>query len=145
MSVDRPRPMTDEDLQRIEAALGKPLPQTFRDVMKNFPQKLIDAAVMTDDLGEEFIDSMMISPDTERIVSSIEAPAWPGWPKNLIRVGDNGCGEEYSVDISDEKCPVYESGPHNDAGASGPEEAGYFEKLSDDLASWVKYLASRIP
>lgn len=59
-------------------------------------------------------------------------------------VGENGCGEEYSVDISDERCPVYESGTHNDAMAEGPDEEGYFEQIADELESWVKYLASQV-
>lgn len=143
MSDDKLRPMTEDDLQRIEAALGKPLPRAFRHVMKNFPQELIDAAMMTDDMGNEFIDSMMISPDAELIAARIIDP-WLGWPENLLVVGENGCGEEYSVDISDERCPVYESGPHNDAMAEGPDEEGYFEQIADDLEGWVRSLASRV-
>lgn len=140
------RPSINEaDLQRIEEALGRPLPQVFRDVMLNFPQQLIDAATLTDNDGNEFLADMLISPNADRIINGIE---WrrqePGWPQNYIVVGDNGCGEEFSVDISQEKCPVWMSGPHNDAGASGPAKEGYFEQLSDELERWVRGLVDRV-
>jgi hypothetical protein len=86
---------------------------------------------------------MMISPDVEAILQNI-ARRQSDWPKNLMVVGDNGCGEEYSVDISTDACPVFESGPHNDAGAFGPDEEGYFEQVSGDLKGWVKHLVNQV-
>jgi hypothetical protein len=136
--------MSEADLARIEAMLGKKLPQAFRRVMLNFPQEIIEAATITDGDGNPYVDDMMISPNAEAIMAAIAAyPREPDWPESYLVVGCNGCGEEYSVDISDEKCPVYESGPHNEAQASGPSENGYFEQCSDDLESWVKSLAYR--
>lgn len=135
--------MNEKDLQRIEDQLGRPLPRAFRHVLLNFPQELINAATMTDPDGNEFRDEMMISPDAEAIL------AWmidrePGWPETYVVVGGNGCGELYSVDIADEACPVYESGPHNIAGAAGPDEEGYFERVSDDLEGWVRRLVNQL-
>jgi hypothetical protein len=135
--------MTEADLQRIEDALGRPLPDAFRHVMLNFPQVLIDAATMTDPDGNEFLDSMMISPDADAIIAGI-AEREPGWPASYVIVGENGCGEVYSVDVAKETCPVYQSGPHNDAGASHPGEEGYFEQVSPDLETWVRRLVSQI-
>jgi hypothetical protein len=134
--------MIESDLKRIEAALGHPLPQAFRNVMLNFPQALIDAATMTDPDGNEFVDCMLISNNPDSIIAGIVGQQ-SDWPSNLIWVGENGCGEEYSVDISQESCPVYESGPHNDAGANGPAEDGYFEQVSADLEGWVKHLVNQ--
>lgn len=135
--------MNEEDLQRIEAQLGRALPRTFRQVMLNFPQELIDAATMTDPHGNEFRDEMMISPDAEAILAGI-IDREPGWPATYVVVGANGSGEVYSVDIADEACPVYESGPHNTAGAAGPDEEAYFERVSDNLERWVRHLVSQI-
>jgi hypothetical protein len=134
--------MKEDDLERIEDAIGHPLPRAFRYVMLNFPQELIDAARMTDPDGNEFLDCMMISPDAEAIVAGI-AEREPGWPEHYIVVGENGCGEVYSVDGSQEECPVFESGPHNDAGASYPSEEGYFERVSKDLERWVRHLVKQ--
>jgi hypothetical protein len=136
--------MDESDLNRIEDALGRSLPNTFRNVMLNFPQKLIDAATMTDPDGNEFIDSMMITPNAEYILErNAECRRDPDWPNHYVPIGDNGCGEDYSVDVSDERCPVYKSGPHNDAMANGPGEDGYFERVSSDLQKWVHALAKR--
>lgn len=133
--------MNEDDLRRIEAQLGRPLPQAFRNVMLNFPKELIDAATMTDPDGNEFMDEMMIAPDAEGILTGI-TDREPGWPETHILVGGNGCGEVYSVDIGEEACPVYESGPHN--GAAGPTEDGYFERVSDDLEGWVRHLVKQV-
>jgi hypothetical protein len=135
--------MNEDDLRRIEAQLGRPLPRAFRRVMLNFPKELLDAATMTDPDGNEFRDEMMISPDAESILAGI-LDREPCWPETYVVVGANGCGEVYSVDIADEACPVYESGPHNGAGAAGPTEDGYFERVSDDLEGWVRHLVGQI-
>ncbi len=134
--------MTEDDLRRIEARLGRPLPRAFREVMLNFPRALIDAANMTDPDGNVFMEEMMISPDPEAILAGIIGRE-PDWPENYIIVGANGCGEVYSVDIADEACPVCESCPHNRAGAAGPPEDGYFERVSDDLEGWVRHLVDQ--
>jgi hypothetical protein len=137
--------MNETDLKRIEEALGRPLPAVFRDVMSNFPQKLIAAATLTDSDGNEFLDDMMITPNADFIIAGIEYRKQdPDWPKTYMVVGDNGCGEEFSINISEESCPVFMSGPHNDAGASGPSEEGYFEQLSSELGSWVSGLVAQI-
>jgi hypothetical protein len=135
--------MTEDDLRKIEARLGRPLPPAFRNVMLNFPQALIDAATMTDPDGNEFMDEMMIAPDAEAILAGI-TDREPDWPETYIVVGSNGCGETYSVDIADPACPVYESGPHNDAGAASPDEEGYFEQVADDLEGWVRHLVNQV-
>jgi hypothetical protein len=136
--------MNETELNRIEDALGRSLPATFRNVMLNFPQKLIEAATMTDPDGNEFIDSMMITPNADYIIGGIKARRHQAdWPKDYLVVGDNGCGDDFSVDVSKENCPVFMSGPHNDAMASGPSEEGYFEQISDDLQRWVDGLANR--
>jgi|GEM_PF-6759004 len=137
--------MNDADLKRIEIAVGRSLPNGFRSVMLNFPQKLIAAATLTDADGNEFIESMMITPNADYIIAGIDDRRHdPDWPKNYVVIGDNGCGEEFSVDISIERCPVFMSGPHNDARASGPSEDGYFTQLSSDVQSWVSALVENI-
>ena len=136
--------MTENDLERIADAPGHPLPSVFKEVMLKFPQSLIDAATMTDPEGNEFVDSMMITPNADYIIRGIEVrEVESDWPNSMVGVGDNGCGDEFNVDMSEESCPVYMSGPHNDAMASGPAEEGYFEKISDDLRGWVAALADR--
>ena len=71
--------MNEDDLRRIEAQLGRPLPQAFRRVMLNFPRELLDAATLTDPDGNEFRDEMVISPDAEAILAGI-IDREPGWP-----------------------------------------------------------------
>ena len=134
--------MNEDDLKRIEAVLGRSLPEAFRKVMLNFPQELIDAATMTDPYGNEFRDAMMISPDADAIIAGIESREWD-WPENLIVVGEDGCGETFSVDISEEKCPVYMSGPHTGM-AEFPSQEGYFEQVGGDLEGWVRHLVNQV-
>ena len=136
--------MNEEELQRIEDAIGLALPNAFREIMTRFPQALIDDATLSDGEGNEFIGDMMISPNVEAILAGItHYRSEPGWPKNYIVVGENGCGEIYSIDVSQEQCPVYVSSPHNEAGANSPHEEGYFNELSKDLKGWVKGLVQR--
>lgn len=138
--------MTKDELREIEAQLGYPFPQAFRRVMLNFPPELIAAATMTDSDGNEIVGDMMISPNAEALRAHVQQRKHlePGWPESYIVVGGNGCGEVYSVNIADEACPVYESGPHNTAGAAGPWEPGYFERVSDNLEAWVRHLANQV-
>jgi len=136
--------MNEDGLERIEDALGHPLPRAFRHVMTTFPQELIDEAVKTGPDGERLTDVMMISPNVEAILAGIaHYQSEPGWPRHYVVVGENGCGEVYSVDVSQEKCPVFASGPHNDAGANSPSEEGYFEHVSADLRGWVASLVQQ--
>lgn len=136
--------MNEDDLKQIEDAIGHPLPQAFRNVMMTFPQALLEDAVITDGDGNEIIDDMMISPNVEAMLAGIaHYQSEPGWPRHYIVVGENGCGEVYSVDVSREECPVFVSGPHNDAGATSPAEDGYFDEVAADLQGWVAGLARR--
>lgn len=136
--------VNEAELDRVEDALGRSLPKTLRGVMLDFPQQLIDAATMTDPDGNDFVDCMMFTPFADYIIAGIRhCRQLEGWPADYLVVGDNGCGEEFSVDISTEKCSVFISGPHNDAGAHGPTDKGYFEQVSPDVRQWVDALADR--
>lgn len=140
-----PHPMTESDLNRIEEALGHRLPSVFRNAMLKFPQQLIDAATTTDVDGNEFIDCMPISSSVEAILAGIAhyQSSELGWPKQHLVVGENGCGEVYSVDISQESCPVFVSGPHNDSGATSPDECGYFGQVAAGLEQWLSGLVQQ--
>ncbi|MFO0882613.1 MAG: SMI1/KNR4 family protein [Pirellulales bacterium] len=134
--------MTEGELHQVEEALGHRLPPEFREVMLNFPQALIDAATMTDPDGNEFMDCMLISPNVDALLAAIAhyQSSESGWPKQYIVVGENGCGEVYSIDTSKGDCPVFVSGPHNDAGAASPDEEGYFEQVAPGVEQWVRGL-----
>jgi hypothetical protein len=116
--------MTEQDLQRIEHEIGRPVSVQFRLFMRNPPSELGDAA--------EFIS------DADSIIEFNRSGATAGWPANQLGLGDNGCGDVYSIDLDDERGAVYFSGPHS--GYDSPEEDGYFEKVFDTLQEFSRHL-----
>ncbi len=88
--------MTFADLSKIEQAIGRRLPESYRDFMMRYPEELASIA------GDfEFLA------DADRIVQLNEdlrrMPFYQGknWPDRLLAIGENGCGDYYFLDMRD--------------------------------------------
>jgi hypothetical protein len=116
--------MSDSDFQRIEQALGCRLSDAFRQFMRNPPPQLANA------------DELLCDP-----VALVElncSGATAGWPGNQLGLGDNGCGDVYSIDLNDPRGAVCLSGPHS--GFESPDEEGYFEPVFATLHEFAAHL-----
>lgn len=116
--------MTERDLQLIESEIGRPLSLAYRRFMLNPPSEL-RASI-----------ELLCQP--EPIVDLNQSGATAGWPSNQLALGDNGCGDVYSIDLDDEGGAVYLSGPHS--GFETPDEDGYFEKVFGRLHDFAQHL-----
>jgi hypothetical protein len=116
--------MTEQDFHRIESAIGRPLSEAFREFMLHPPSQL--------GVAEELIC------DPQSLIEFNRSGATAGWPANQLGLGDNGCGDVYSIDLDDQRGAIYLSGPHS--GYDSPEEDGYFEKVFDTLRDFSAHL-----
>lgn len=116
--------MTDSDFQRIEQALGCRLSDAFRQFMRAPPP----------DLGE----TSELTCRPSQLVALNRSGATAGWPTNQLALGDNGCGDVYSIDLDDPRGAVYLSGPHS--GFESPDEEGYFEPVFATLEELAAHL-----
>lgn len=116
--------MTEQDLQRIEQATGRPVSVPFREFMLNPPPELGDT------------EALLCKADD--IVEFNRRGATADWPANQLGLGDNGCGDVYSIDLDDPHGAIYLSGPHS--AYESPEENGYFEKVFDTLQEFSRHL-----
>jgi hypothetical protein len=115
--------MTERDFQRIESSIGRPLSAAFRSFMANPPPALDDSQLLV---------------AAKDILELNRSGATADWPANQLAIGDNGCGDIYSVDLDDERGAVYLSGPHS--GFESPAEDGYFERVFDSLPRLAQHL-----
>lgn len=116
--------MTEQDLQRIEEAIDRPVSQAYRRFMLDPPAKLGVA--------------MELLCDPDGILEFHRSGVTTDWPANQLALGDNGCGDVYSIDLDDERGAVYLSGPHS--GYDSPQEDGYFEHVFDTLQEFSDHL-----
>lgn len=116
--------MTEANLQEIEEAIGRRVSEAFRQFMLNPPSQLGTATELLCDAGG--------------IIEFNRSGATAEWPANQLGLGDNGCGDVYSIDLDDPHGAVYLSGPHS--GYDSPEEDGYFEKVFDTLPEFSRCL-----
>jgi hypothetical protein len=109
--------MTANDLQRIEAALGRPLPAAVTRFFLNYPPELrstVREIGGPDEDGEgdpytECAADAELSDNPDRIIEMNSRQS--GWdadfPDNMLIVGGGESGETYWVDLDDQRGPVY--------------------------------------
>jgi hypothetical protein len=114
--------MTPADLQRLEAAIGRPLPPPVRDFFLNFPPELRDAGENLDPDDSDF----HLTDDVEALITmNTDGPhnLWlPEAGPNFFALGCGGCGETWWVDLDSENGTVYFA------------DAGTYAKHSDHVA-----------
>ena len=116
--------MTEQDVQRIEGAIGRPVSVAFRQFMLNPPSEL------------GAVPELLC--DADGIIEFNRSAATLAWPAHQLGLGENGCGDVYSVDLDDERGAVYLSGPHS--GYESPEADGYFERAFETLHQFSQHL-----
>jgi hypothetical protein len=124
--------MTKADLQRLEAALGRPVPKGLREFFLSFPPELRSAADERDpdDSDFELTDDVdaLIAMNTEG-----RSRLWlPNAGPNFFALGCGGCGETWWVDLDDENAAVYFA------------DAGTEAEYSDRVASSINEFAQRM-
>jgi hypothetical protein len=131
--------MTEADLRRIEAAIGRPLSAAVRRFFLNYPEEL---RTTTRELGGEdkgggpFTEcpaDYELCGEADGIIK-MNGPGglvYGDWPASRLVVGAGGCGETYWVDLDDEKGAVYrfEAGQQDDS----DEVAGSLEDFAEGL------------
>ena len=122
--------MTAAELQRLETAIGRTLPQSVRAFFLNFPLglRIADEDRDPDDSDFELTD------DVDALIAmNTDGPQriWlPEAGPNFFALGCGGCGETWWVDLDSEHGTVYFA----DAGTY----AKYSDHVSDSLAEFAQ-------
>ena len=121
--------MTEDDLGRIERAIGRPLTAAVRRFFLAYPPALRATTrdMGPDQDGEPYLECAAdgeLSDDPDAIIA-LNAPgdgglSHPGRTPRMLVVGEGGCGEVYWVDLDDERGPVYRLEAGQDAESSDP-------------------------
>ena len=112
------------DLDRIERALGRPLPAAYRATMLDYPFPPTHEA------------AQLWMPDDAAIVLEMNGPiperqlAGKPWPAHLVFIGSDGGEEDFVLDVRAAAAPVlaYE------------RESGDVRALAPDFAAWLAML-----
>ncbi|MBB3210745.1 hypothetical protein FHS27_006593 [Rhodopirellula rubra] len=102
--------MTESDIASIEDETGLVLPAAYRNTLLNYPQPLIDAGDEHGQGPENYELYNNLKP--LRIANCYESEYDDHCPDSFFFIGDNGCGEAFAIDTSDDSCPVYVFSPH---------------------------------
>ncbi len=114
--------MAPSDLQRLETAIGRSMPQAVRDFFLNFPPELRVA----DEDRDSDADDFELTDDVDALIR-MNTEGWsnlalPGAGPNFFALGAGGCGETWWVDLDSENGTVYFA------------DAGTYAKHSDHVA-----------
>jgi hypothetical protein len=129
--------MTAADLQRLEAAIGRPLSPPVRAFFLNFPPGLRtpDEERDPDDMDFELTD------DADALIR-MNTDGWarlwlPNAGPNFFALGSGGCGETWWVDLDDANGAVYFA----DAGTY----AEHSDRVADSIAEFVQGMLGEEP
>jgi hypothetical protein len=120
--------MTEQDLQRVEQAIGRRLSRAVRHFFLNYPEELRTTRRPTgeeDEDGNPYTEcpaQWELWDDPDGLISATRPTSQgglliPPYPPNMLVIGCGGCGETYWVDLDDERGAVYrfESGRQDDS------------------------------
>ena len=118
--------MTEKDIREIETDIGKKLPTSYKSLLLNYPQELLDEA------GKYQIMFGFILPAIKENIIRINKQATKNGftEESRIVIGEDGCGGYYFIDLTDEG--IYEFNCDDD-----PESYTYLdeERIKIDLNS----------
>src|SRR5437660_1681707 len=122
--------MTEADLYRVEAAIGRGFPAAVRDFFLNIPP-----ALRTPDEERDPDDSDFELPDDADALIRMNTDGWaclhlPNAGPNFFALGCGGCGETWWVDLDDPRGAVYFA----DAGTY----AQHSDRVADSLPEFVR-------
>lgn len=122
--------MTAADLQRLEKAIGRSMPQPIRDFFLNFPPGLRTP----DEQRDADYSDFELTDDVEALITINTDGPWRVWlPEagpSFFALGSGGCGETWWVDLDSEKGIVYFA----DAGTY----AHHSDHVADSLAEFAQ-------
>ena len=129
--------MPNINVDLIENRLGIALPNAYRQLLSDYPQRLHDTKL---DLGwkQEPISDRELYGDAERIIrANVDQRRFPTpwfsddvepWPDHMLVIGDDECGNYWCIDLR-ESCDRVLFYNH---------DLGGFEDDSDSLAEYVE-------
>lgn len=127
--------MTHTDLQRLETAIGRSLPQAVREFFLNFPPGLRKS----DDDRDPDDSDFELTDDVDALITMNTDGPWRVWlPEagpNFFALGSGGCGETWWVDLDSEQGTVYFA----DAGTY----AKHSDHVADSLAEFAEGMLGR--
>jgi SMI1-KNR4 cell-wall len=135
--------MIEMDIALLETELGVVLPGHYRDFLRNYPQTLIDARL---NLGwsKESPTDRQLNNNPHKLVElnkNVRLPGtpWVGedgepWPDNYFVIGDDQCGNYYSVDLNSAEPGVW----------FYDHEVGEFYLYADSLEEFTEFLLEEI-
>jgi hypothetical protein len=117
--------MTQDDLQRIEQAIGRLLSAAVRRFFLHYPPELRGTTreLGPDPEGEPCVECAAdneLCDTADAIVAHNDRRSGrrSDFPDNLLILGEGGCGETYWVDLDDERGAVYRFEAGTDPGHS---------------------------
>ena len=141
--------MNSSDVERINDTLDCELPEFYEEFLLNYPDSLLTVAksgVNADgDAYTEGPADLELLNHADAIISlNQEVPAihWENeWPDEQFVIGDNGCGDYYTIDIDDEESPVFffehEQSDFDETAGSLEEFAGDLILKYTDFEAWI--------
>ncbi len=124
--------MRSDDLRRLEAAIGRPLPPAVRAFFLNFPPGL---RTPDEERDPDFSDFELTDDADALIRMNTDGPdnIWlPEAGPNFFALGSGGCGETWWLDLDSENGTVYFA------------DAGTYARHSDHVADSLGEFAQGI-
>ena len=123
--------MNHDELAMIEQRLAVQFPRPYRDSLLKGVR-----------IGEYDPEPYFHQDSTELLIANLELRMFPGrgvfagaaWPSNQICIGKDGCGNYYSISVTDAQCAVW----------IFDHEANRFETISDNLDHYFAYISELI-
>lgn len=88
----------DEERERLEELIGRPLPAEIVAAQENYPVEFRGAAFERD--FDPTVRALLVSNLTVRHESASGAFGGKDWPSTFLAIGDDSCGNTYAVDAS---------------------------------------------
>ena len=138
--------MTEVEIAELENATSITLPETYRRILREYPDFPISAAdtdyrPQDNEIYASFDLRWGINVDEADYLREI-------FPASYFAIGDSGCGDIYAINTKHPDAPVYISGPHE--GEYPEDENGgrlpvydsiseFIEFIRDDINEWQGY------
>lgn len=126
--------LKDADLTEIEQATGFTLPLRYRQILLAYPERLSE-------MGEFGPMNYDLYAEKKALIESnvLQTNYFKDHPQPLFMIGDNGCGDVYAIDTSDESAPVYGWSPHHGVFADNTDGC-VLTKLYESIEDYVESL-----
>lgn len=128
--------MTETEIQELETATGCILPAAYRELLLNYPQRLLDLAAT---LGVEELE-LLTHNQQSLIRMNVDQAEYVRmfFPPHYFVIGENGNGDVYAIDTESPAGSVYMGGPHH--GEYPEDAAGNPLPDADSLQGYVEYV-----